>query len=542
MPRLKFNFIKKLLLTFLTFSILLSSNMGLFAESVFAQGNSDDINNLWNHEWYSEQNPFTWYSKVYDESVSPTSEIYGERYTAAQVQWIIYSLWAHIWNYIPGNPELTTCLVNGSVDQCFEIFKKAMDLANPLVDSNSNTDNSLASLVGKNQISGIGYTQNLIHKFSPVKEVRAQGFGYNSGAKSIQMLWTATRNMSYALIVLAVIVMAFMIMFRVKISPQVVISVQSALPKIISATILITFSYAIAGFAIDLMYVVIGLLASLITTSGLSNHDFAFMFKELTTNHSAFSIMYQYWLAFVWSSLVAVFTSEWDFILGILVFLFAIISILAIIWWSIKIIFLIFKNFAMVMLTIVTGPLEILLGTVTQGSGFGPWFKKLISQLAVYPVLGLMFFLSFFFLWQGASAGGTGYVESFPFNPKQNEITDNEWKPPFSFGVFGAGGPAGGDSIMWVIVSFVIFSQITKVAEIIQAFIAGKPLGYGLDIGPVTRGYGSYAVSQFGAGAIPQPLGKIPFVRDFINKRWPETEDKSRLAKFIEGIMRAERG
>jgi len=63
--------------------------------------------------------------------------------------------------------------------------------------------------------------------------------------------------------------MAFMIMFRVRISPQTVITVQSALPKIIFTLILITFSYAIAGFLIDLMYVVIGIFSFIVTQGGI---------------------------------------------------------------------------------------------------------------------------------------------------------------------------------------------------------------------------------------------------------------------------------
>src|SRR5258708_14361646 len=64
-----------------------------------------------------------------------------------------------------------------------------------------------------------------------------------------------------------------MIMFRVKISPQVVVSVQSALPKIAIALVLVTFSYAIAGFLIDIMYVFVGLFSlvfSRFTVAGVS--------------------------------------------------------------------------------------------------------------------------------------------------------------------------------------------------------------------------------------------------------------------------------
>jgi hypothetical protein len=37
--------------------------------------------------------------------------------------------------------------------------------------------------------------------------------------------------------------------------------------------------------------------------------------------------------------------------------------------------------------------------------------------------------------------------------------------------------------LLWVLVSFVIFGQITKVVELVQSFIAGKPWAYGTAMG-----------------------------------------------------------
>jgi hypothetical protein len=54
-----------------------------------------------------------------------------------------------------------------------------------------------------------------------------------------------------------------------KLNPQTVISVENALPKIIVALLLITFSYAIVGFLIDFMYLVI-ILGTEIIVAGLN--------------------------------------------------------------------------------------------------------------------------------------------------------------------------------------------------------------------------------------------------------------------------------
>lgn len=463
--------------------------------------------------WYM-QNLFDWGGKVYDDQ-NP-SEIFGERYTAAQVQWIFYSMFWGLWNLLPGNPELTLCFINKHpVTECALIFDKEVINIIPLVgEMQSDNKSGLASffsIVESNPISGIRYTKNLISKFNPVTEVNAQGFGFNTGADSIKVFWQATRNISYALIVLAVITMAFLIMFRIKMSPQLVISVQSALPNIIFATVLITFSYAIAGFAIDLMYVAIGLIASLLTSNGFSNDNFAQMFKELTTGHGAITMLLTYWLDFLWAALLNIFTSEWDFIIAIIMFLFAFISILFVIYWSFKIIVVIFKNFAMLMLTIAIGPLEILSGAFTGKSTFGTWFKKLLSILIVYPLLGLIFFFSFFFLWQGNS-NGTGYAESQPFNVKQGMIKDQDWVPPFSaLTISSDGGPSASDGLIYLAVSFLIFSQATKVIEIVQSLMSGKPFAYGSAIGEATEGAGGITktVSNFAPAGVDKKIGAL---------------------------------
>lgn len=433
--------------------------------------------------WYA-QSIFEWIPKVYDSS-NP-SEIFGERYTAAQSQWVLWGVATAWMTFLPTPPRnVVVCAIGGMGGNAtsalcatevaeFVLWFNGLDVANSST-PNLATKYPVLDAISSNPISGIGYVKGVISKFNPVTEVQAQGFGFSTGADSIKALWQATRNISYALVVLAVIVMAFMIMFRVKMSPQLVISVQSALPNIIFTVVLITFSYAIAGFIIDLMYVVIGLIASLLVSNNFTGHNFTEMFGELNLTHSAFALMYKYWILFVVAAIYAFIANITSFLMGFFVIIFAIVSILAVAWWSIKIIYVLLKNFALVILTIATGPLEILMGAFTGRSTFGGWLKKLVSYLAVYPLMGIIFFFSFFFLLQG-SKFKSGAVPLMPFNPVADAITNNTWLPPFSGAVLG-------DNILWVVVSFVIFSNATKVVEIIQGLITGKPFGYGTGIG-----------------------------------------------------------
>lgn len=499
--------------------------------------------------WYN-QGFVDWYSKVYDQSVSPSSEIFGERYTAAQVQWILYSLPSTVLNLIPGNPDLFLCVIGGSVniDNCLGTLDEGLqNVINPKT-TQAQPDKGLAStyldMVSQSQLSGIGYFNNLFHKLSPVSSVKAadNGTGFSVG-QSMVSLWRITRNLSYSLLVIAIVIIAFMIMFRVKINPQTVITIQSALPKLIVSMILITFSYAIAGFLIDLMYVVIGLIATIISTGGLSALDPAKLFNEFLYTYDGFGIMYSYWVHFVMNAFLSIFDSGNMWWAGIVALLFSVFSILAILFWSFKIIFVMVKNFAMLMISIISAPLEIMIGSITNKVGFGSWLRRMTSYLAVYPVMIIMIFFSFFFLKQGivnedpVSGQLPRVAQSTPFRPYVNVITSNTWNPPFGI---GTGASHNGSQLIWVLVSFFIFSQITKVVEIVQSLFSGKPFDYGTGIGEawgrIQGAYGSTlgpqvdAIRKYGS-----EVGARNFYRDLNSRIDPTATGKpSKLPKWLQ--------
>jgi len=90
----------------------------------------------------------------------------------------------------------------------------------------------------------------------------ATGNGFNSLIPVLD-LWTAMRNFVYLFFVILFIVIGLGIMFRIQIDPRAVLSIQSQLPKIVIALVLVTFSYAIAGFLIDMMYVSLFLIINI---------------------------------------------------------------------------------------------------------------------------------------------------------------------------------------------------------------------------------------------------------------------------------------
>jgi len=112
--------------------------------------------------------------------------------------------------------------------------------------------------------SGIAWTYSGLANagFVP-KTLAAEGIGMGS-IQPFAKIWKIFRDVTYLLLVVILIAIGFMVMFRTKINPQTVISVENSLPKIIIALILITFSFAIAGFMIDLMYILIAIIISIL--------------------------------------------------------------------------------------------------------------------------------------------------------------------------------------------------------------------------------------------------------------------------------------
>lgn len=96
------------------------------------------------------------------------------------------------------------------------------------------------------------------------KTLAAEGIGF-SAIKPYAEIWKLFRDISFMLLVVFLMIVGFMIMFRTKLNPQTVISVENALPKIVISLILITFSFAIAGFLIDLMYIITSIMISVMS-------------------------------------------------------------------------------------------------------------------------------------------------------------------------------------------------------------------------------------------------------------------------------------
>src|SRR3972149_2207167 len=372
--------IKKLIISLVLASVLLVSLVTPYAQAQVG---------TWYHPTCGE-----FATKVYDQP-NP-DEIFGERYTQAQVIWILHALKAA---FMP--PEILLCIGTNfasptSISACLAgVISGIFQTFGIGYVGETNLAQVINNTVSNNPISGIGYIQNKLSQFHLIPQAEAQGFGFST-LSPIQEIWKAIRNIASFLLVIAFVAISFMVMFRLKISPQTVITIQSAIPRMIFVLLLITFSYAIAGFVIDLSFVSVGLLA--VAADSVSSLSAVELYTKLIGGHpmiTMFLIVNTYITAYTIIPLtVGVLSVTMAvpalFIQGI-IFL-VIIAFFILIW--LRILWTWIKTFINIVLLIVFGPIIILGGIFPNTGGFGSWLRDLVAQVAVFPGIIAMFFLA----------------------------------------------------------------------------------------------------------------------------------------------------
>ncbi|MBU0572653.1 hypothetical protein KKE18_03110 [Patescibacteria group bacterium] len=519
---------KKVIVSFILVFLLFAA---LVTPNAKAQGGGN---------WYN-QSFEEWSAKVFDDS-NP-QEIFGERYTYAQVTWILHSLQAFAYG-----DDLINCVnvSNGDLNEikdCVKGLQESSSFINSPVLAIGAFGDSVLSL---HPASGVEYVADTASRLKIIPSAYAQGIGFE-GLQPALKAWKVTRNMTYALSILAVIVMSFMIMFRVKISPQVVITVQSALPKIIIALILITFSYAIAGFIIDISYLLLGIIAALVTSSGVDISSLNMipffntfvmgsgLFWSLILTQLLFLLLFGITGALV-GALFAVPTGGLSIAIGggIGAILFLLLIVLMI-FASIKILWLLVKTTINILLLIIAAPIMILAGTFSSGIGFGPWLRQLVANVAVFPMVRIMLFLAHYFFWgmrmtQEVDLAGWTAVNPLGILPSGGEMAVLPGYLPFSVGT----------GLLGWILSFGVFFLTPKIGDIIKSMIEGKPFAYGTAIGE--------AVGPIGAawGSTPARLGKEAVIRGGGTEIASRLRTKGKLATQIgdqlDNILNSKRG
>jgi len=350
--------------------------------------------------------------------------------------------------------------------------------------------NLIASLYTNPPASSTYYLADLGQRLNIVQPAYAQGIGF-SGLKPLLPLWRASRNVAYIFFILIFIITGFAIMFRAKINPQTVVTIQAAIPKAVVALILVTFSYAIAGLMIDLMYLAIGViivtLSKAIPSSSIHNPN------------------YYYGAGFgtLWHEISAVgWKDTWDIVksfpgwaiggaglsiaggagIGVLLSLAislgagpaaaigaGAVAILIPLFIGIILLYIILKTFFVllsayiqIIIALIIAPLQLMLSAIPGQNTFSPWFKNLLKNIIIFPAVLLVIVLAA--ILPGITRG------------------DPLWVPP----MLGAFGEKSGE-VIGTLLSLGMLLVLPQISNIINSVFEKKAFPYGTAMGETVK-------------------------------------------------------
>lgn len=255
-----------------------------------------------------------------------------------------------------------------------------------------------ANLYKQPPVSGVEYFASQFRKLNPVQDAYAQsgGIGYNA-LQPVQKIWTAFRNISYVGFVIVFVIIGFMVMFRSKISPQAVATIQDSLPRIVVALILVTFSYAIAGLMIDVMFLILNIAINALVQAQLIDLERSqYVFRD-----NVFSVVWGSWkdsFGAVYGALRTLINDAIDLPLGFDSVLSwagggiaGLVVGIALLFIMFRIFLMLLMAYIMIIILTIAAPFYFLIQALPGNNGARDWFKNMASNVAVFPTVALMF-------------------------------------------------------------------------------------------------------------------------------------------------------
>lgn len=345
----------------------------------------------------------------------------------------------------------------------------------------------------------------------------AQGIGF-SGLSPLLPIWKAFRNIAYALLAVILIVVGFMVMLRKKIDPKTVVTVQNAIPRIVVALLLVTFSYAIVGLMIDLMYFVIVLGTSLIVPAVGGSLDIS-VYQWIpnwspsswiphTKPTDAKGVINIFFNGGIGNLIQFFFSSGFQSvddigkllignidpkikygagaILGILGFLLGgggvkgaiigslasgppllyLIVLIVLLFGIIRLIFMLVDAYINIIISLLFSPFQLMLEAIPGTNSFNSWFRWLLAKVITFPLTAILLMVA-------------------AFLTSQSNAT-KLWAPPLISSGDGVTGIAGFVGLGMLLVIPTVVGSIQKALKA-EPFIPG---GVGAVIGPLGSGVG----------------------------------------------------
>lgn len=369
----------------------------------------------------------------------------------------------------------------------------------------SQIGSAIAMMAGNPPVQIKEYLAYMGQKAGFVDQAYAQAGGFEV-LKPVQQIWVATRNVAYLITSLTLVVIGFMIMMRKKLDAQTVIGIQQALPSIVITLLLITFSYAIAGLVVDLIYFVIYFVIQLLGTNIFT--DPAIAIKTLR-ERSIFTIGLQDLFKLGGGSaddsaakaigdlIDSIFTEGTGaFISGAISTVVggsigSLIIAGAMLFAAVKIFFALLSSYAMLLLSTMFGPLMLMTNAVPGSNAFGTWIKNLLGNAAVFPATAIFLVLAAALMGGDVNAANWGLKTDVGFGSvAPGEVA---WTPPL---LFGTGAGSNPSKALLALIGLGMFMLTPQFIEMVKkAFSAAGGEGYGSAIGQALQyGYkGQYS-------------------------------------------------
>lgn len=360
-------------------------------------------------------------------------------------------------------------------------------------------------LVGNPPASTYAFAVDLGKTLGFLPRTYAQGVGF-TGLQPLLGIWKAFRNIAYGLIAIIAIVIGFMVMLRKKIDPKTVVTVQNSIPRIVIALILVTFSYAIVGFMIDLMYVSMLLIANLLIKISPDTFRIRFL-GDLTDTLNLPSIPLSkitpkdfvsgnfltvsgMFFAEGWESLKGLFalfpwqaTAGASAIAGLLSFavsgfslkslavgaiaptaLPALIVAVAVLFGLVRLFFLLLDAYIHIIIALITSPFHLMVEAIPGTNTFSSWMRNLIGKLLVFPIVVTLTLITYLLT--------------------SSTVSGDVWAPPLLWGTTSGEGLGG-------LIGLGMLLSAPSIVGGIQKALKGEPLvpaGVGAIVGPLGSG------------------------------------------------------
>ncbi len=369
------------------------------------------------------------------------------------------------------------------------------------------------------------YIAHVKEKIGIVKPAYAQTRGIDA-MTPILKLWEVMRNLCYLFLTVILVIVGFMIMFRKKLDPQTAISIQYAIPKIITALILITFSYAISGLIIDISELLTRIIATVFSGTYFTVNNMNEIIAKLTNPYDPT------YTANCWSDPDTCFynffyliaplfriegityaiqttiksvagglgTGSATLLQGLSTVVVPVMFTVAMLQAMLKGFFMLLTAYVNIVLSTLFSPFVFLADSLGSGAA-GSWFKSFLTNVLVFPVTFLLLIIAAIILSPTLPrAAGDGLFDK-PWNitagGSGTGVTTFDWYPA-PLGIFwedktvpGSGGTSSlefSTSLINYLIAFGMLLAIPNVNNLIKGIMEKQDSGVGANIAQTIMG------------------------------------------------------